>query len=342
MGPQEQPGYHTRLARNFFAFCLILFLGSASLQAVEAELTLKGVRFVSLKTVAGTFGMKRSWVVSNQKIEIRSEWTRMEFTVNKRDFSLNGTRVYLGSPVVKHRSDLYIEMIDLERTLQPILTPQIYSRVPKLYRIVIDPGHGGKDPGTQNKSLGLDEKNLVLDISRRLQKILSARGYSVSLTRNDDRFIDLRKRPALANQAGADLFISVHLNAFTSSSVSGSETYAFTPQNQPSTRNSRLTADARKHYPANNYDAWNTLLGYYVQNELVGDLKTVDRGLKRARWPVLETLDCPGLLIEAGFVTNSVEGRKLRTAAYRQQVAQAIADGITRYQKTINRLRGKG
>lgn len=322
----------------------ILFLLAAltvPIKRAEADLKLGGVDYRSLESVAGYFGMKRSWVTTGKKLALSSEWTRLEFEPDRRYFLINGRKVYLGHPLHHHRSDLYLSRGDFEKTLKPLLTPRAFSPVPKLYRIVIDPGHGGKDPGTQNNSQGLIEKAVVLDISQKLQKILSKQGYQVILTRQSDKFIDLAKRPAMANSRSADLFISVHANAAGSSKVQGIETFVFTPQNQPSTRNSQIQSADRKAYPGNRFDPWNTLLGFYVQREVVTELKAGDRGLKRARMAVLKTLNCPGLLVETGFVTNTAEAGKLKTATYRQKMAQAIASGILQYQKTLNRLRGK-
>ncbi len=321
---------------------VLLFSIAGLIGALDgATLKVNGTEYVSLRTVAERLGMKRQWVVMGKQMILRSDWTRMEFRVNDRDIRINGIRVYLGSPVAFRQGDLNISKLDLEYTVSPVLTPQIYSKVPKLYRIVLDAGHGGKDPGTQNKKQGLEEKTLVLDISQRLGLLLQNMGYEVEYTRKSDRFIRLDERPRLANRLKADLFLSVHLNGTASGSVNGSETYAFTPRNQPSTKNSKLSASDRRFYPGNRNNEWSTLVGYYVQRELTNSLKTPDRGLKRGRWDVLRTLECPGLLIEAAFVTNSKEARMLKTQAYRQRIAQAIATGVFRYQRTINRLRGK-
>ncbi len=323
-------------------FVLIFLAGlAAPLEQVQANLKMGGVDYLSLKSTAEYFGMKHTWAVRGQKLALSSDWTRLEFDSDRRYFLMNGRKVYLGFAITRHRSDLYLSRTDFEKTLKPLLTPQAFTPVPKLFRIVIDPGHGGKDPGTQNSKKGLKEKTVVLDISKRLQTILKKQGYDVILTRQSDQFIDLARRPALANSKKADLFISVHANAAGSSQVKGVETFIFTLQNQPSSRNSGLQTADRRAYPGNRYDPWNALIGFYVQRQAVKDLMATDRGLKRARMAVLKTLNCPGLLVETGFFTNSAEAGKLQTPAYRQKIAQSIANGILQYQKTLNLLRGK-
>ena len=307
----------------------------------SGAIKVNGTTYRSLKSVAGQLGMQKKWVVSDERLTLKSQWTRMEFGVNDRDITINGFKVFLGYPVAFRKGDLYLSELDYDQTIAPILTPQIFQRVPKLYHIVLDAGHGGRDPGSQNPRTGLQEKILVLNISKRLGSILRKRGYRVTYTRSGDYFLELSERARLANQSKADLFLSIHLNGAESSSVRGAETYVFTPRGQPSTRNARVRPSDQEHHPANQNNVWSTLAGYYVQRELVKSLDTADRGLKRARFGVLRPLSCPGLLIEASFVTNSGEARKLKKAAYRQRIAQAIADGVFVYQKSINRLRSR-
>jgi len=317
---------------------LLLF---AAVPARAADATIHGKSYHSLKRIASVLGMDYNALDSGRKARLTSRWTRMEFEVDKRTISINDTTVHLGDAIARKGSTLYVSQIDYERTIQPILTPQVFSDVPKLHRIFIDPGHGGKDPGAQNRALKLQEKNLTLDLARRLEKILRARGYEVVMSRGDDRFISLDGRSAHANRVNADLFVSLHFNAATATSVRGVETFVFTPRNQPSTARSKPHSSDARSYAANRNDVWNTLVGYYVQKSMHTALRANDRGLKRARFTVLRDLKMPGLLVEGGFVSNSTEGRNIGSSAYRQKMAESIADGIVTYQKTLNRLRGR-
>lgn len=298
-----------------------------------------GVHYLSLKDVAANLGMKREWMKKKETMTLNSKWTQLIFSVDKRDIKLNGIRIFLGYPVALKGQDLYISELDFNHNVAPILTPQKTPDIPKLYHIVIDPGHGGKDPGSVNNFSKIKEKTLAFDISIRLKKILESKNYRVTLTRKSDQFVELEKRPAIANALKADLFISIHLNSHTSKTVQGLETYVITPHNQPSTGRKILRPSDRRRYPGNRQNTWSTLVGYYVQSELVRSLPSLDRGLKRARFMFLKELNCPGLLVESGFISNAIESRHLRKANYRHLIAQAVADGLFRYEKTLNRLR---
>ncbi|MBC2594603.1 N-acetylmuramoyl-L-alanine amidase [Ruficoccus amylovorans] len=307
-----------------------------------AQATINGTTYISLDTVAGQLGMSSRWIKSGEEAELKSQWTTMRFLVHKRWFFLNGERIYLGMPVASNRGQAMIAQRDYDTTIRPLLTPTQFEPVPKLYRIVIDPGHGGKDPGAQNTSRGVNEKTLTLDVAQRLKRKLEAVGYKVILTRDSDKYVSLGARPALANQVNADLFISLHFNAVDDPRVSGVETYAMTPPYLPSTSGSTLTASARKSYPGNKNDPWNLLAAYYLQTSMVRNLGATDRGLKRARFAVLKDLNCPGVLIEGGFLSNPAEAERLKTSAEREKLANSLLEGILLYQKKLNILRGKG
>jgi len=328
---RQSPVFRRFICSLFFLLCWPL---------VASATKINGIDYVRLNTVASRLGMTSSWIQQGKKQKLASDWTKMVFTIHKRDFTLNGTVIYLGNPIAAKDGYLYLSQLDYNKTLRPILLPQSDSSVPgQLKHIVLDPGHGGKDPGAQNTHLKLREKDLTLDLAKRLKKELEKLGYRVSLTRGRDVFIELGTRPILANNAGADLFISLHFNAASNAKVSGAETYAFTPRNHPSTSGSKLYASCKKNYPGNRFDTWNELVAYYVQRQLVHDLKTQDRGVKRARFAVLKGLKCPGILIEGGFISNTREGKNVGWSKYRDNMAKAIAGGISVYDKTITRIR---
>jgi N-acetylmuramoyl-L-alanine amidase len=307
---------------------------AVTLHAVE----INGIACVDLQTVAGRLGMKARWLERGERLQLESEWTRLLFERDKREFTLNGNRVHLGFPIAGQRGRLHLSESDFRHTLQPILTPQVFGTPPPVRRIVLDPGHGGGDPGAENPSIGLREKALTLDLARRLKSRLEADGYTVLLTRDSDRFIPLGERARFANEQSADLFLSLHFNASAKTTVSGVETYAYTPHLQPSSARTDLHASDRVAQPGNNHDPWNTLLGYYIQRGMLEGLGAADRGLKRARFTVLQDLRMPGLLVEAGFISHPREGRDIGSAAYRERAAAAIADGLEAYRRTAGRL----
>ncbi|GHC04127.1 N-acetylmuramoyl-L-alanine amidase family protein [Cerasicoccus arenae] len=312
---------------------LCVVLGMGTLGAV----TINGQDYVSLPDVAKRFGMEHQWRVAQQQASITSRWSDLHFTLHQRDFTYNGQRVYLGAPVAMHQRVLHISEIDYNSLLKPLLFPHQFDPKPKLYHIVLDPGHGGKDSGAQNKSLKLQEKNLVMDLTLRVKSRLEKLGYKVTLTRSGDRFISLNDRSAIANKAHADLFVSLHFNAVDSSKVDGIETFVMTPAGHASTNAS--TADKRS-YAGNRAEAWSALAGYHIQSSLIEKSGADDRGLKHARFAVLKDLQCPGVLVEGGFVSHPTEGRNIGSAAYREKLADGIVTGILNYQKALNRARG--
>lgn len=286
--------------------------------------------------------MRFAWLEPKKSAELYSKAIKLEFEKESRYTTVNEGKVWLGTPVKLHHGKLCISRQDLEWTIMPLLTPQVFASPPKLYRIVIDPGHGGKDDGTVNEVFNAKEKDLTLDIAKRLKNQLAKQGYDVYLTRNDDRFVGLGDRPKKANDLDADLFISIHLNSIVSSrsdQIFGAETYALTLAGQSSTDQSIPTAQDLKGYPGNHQDAWNILLAQYVQRGLVSELGSKDRGVRRARFKVLKTLNCPGILIESGFLSHPKECRLFKSPIHRERVAQTIAKSISRYKQTLDRIR---
>jgi N-acetylmuramoyl-L-alanine amidase len=329
------------MTRHFFcmlaAGALITAGGGGRARAADAEVY--GTTYRALPDVAAQTGLKLAWTVPAKTMQLKGKYSTLDFTVNERQMVMNGSPVAFGSPIVLYRGGLWIAKRDYDKNVVPLLAPRTLPNPPALHRIVIDPGHGGKDPGGENPAIHVSEKNTVLDVALKLQGILQKAGYQVALTRSDDRFIERTERPAIANRYNADLFISIHFNIAPDADVNGIETYVLTPPWQPSSSRADLSAADKQVDPGNKFDLWNVVAGYAVQSQVAKDLKANDRGLKRARWDVLTDLQMPGMLIEGGFLTNMAEGRKIGTADYRLQLAQGIADGIALYASTLQKAR---
>ena len=316
--------------------CLMAFGPCATGIAGRQVERLYDTEYVDVDDLADQTGLSLSWVVPQKKLCLSDKDTRLELETDSRDFDFDKLRLFFGEPAVANRRSIYISKIDNDRFLLPILSPRsIPGAVPQLRTIVIDPGHGGKDDGTVNAKLKLREKTMALDVALRVEKILKSAGYKVVLTRRKDTFIPLPLRPAHATKAKADLFISIHFNAIDNKAISGNETYILTPQHQRSTSSDRRTSDDKERYSGNGDDPWNAVLGFRMHRSLVHALQPFDRGLKRARFAVLRDLDCPGVLIEGGYLSNDTEARKIGTPEWRQKLAQAIADGVTDYRAAL-------
>jgi len=222
---------------------------------------------------------------------------------------------------------------------------QLRAKVPKM-RIVVDAGHGGWDLGTVGRS-GLLEKDLVLEIAQRLGKLLESRlGAEVILTRNDDNYIPLDERAAMANQAQADLFVSVHANYSDLPSARGVETYYTNFFSAPNakdveTRESATASKKAATFALTSADLHDRIeqsrrLAASVQRSLYGTLSVEnpglrDRGVKEASYVVLTETAMPGILAEVSFVSSPTDEQKLRKDGYREQIAEALYKGIARY-----------
>ena len=305
--------------------------------------------WVEIGLAAKRLGLKVGWTLSAREAVLTDPDTRLELASDRLEAGLNGQRIFLGQAPISRGGNLYVSKIDLERCLVPLVRPALLGvpkSVPKT--IVIDPGHGGPDTGKVNGALGLYEKAFTLDTSLRLKKILEARGWKVVLTRSDDRQLkpgkqdDLQRRAQIADEVDADVFVSIHFNSVAEQveKVSGAEVYRFTPQHQPPVTRAQRRLDDEVLNPGNGNDVWNSLLAYSIQRRLLRDLKLDDRGFKHDRLAVLRLVTCPAVLIEGGFLSNTTEARRIANATYRQQLAEAIANGLGAYASQLQSLRG--
>jgi len=323
----------------FVLLCMALALSPLEGAGKPASFTQSHEQYISVAKLSSQLGMqiKKSTAGNKQQFTLESKWSKISLQESKRTCTLNGITIHLSRAVIKRYGTLYISDNDYKKTIKPLLLPQKISPPSGCKIVVLDPGHGGKDNGAENKSLKLKEKHLTLSLAKTLKSTLEKRGYTVYLTRYKDEFITLGDQPQKANALKADLFISLHFNASSSTSVKGAETYILPPEGQPSTSGSSFNGNAL--LPGNAYDEWSMLLGYYVQRELVNSLGANDRGLKRGRFAVLRTLKCPGVLIEGGFLSNSYEGAEIGSSAYRNKMATSIADAVDSYARTVKRVK---
>jgi len=218
----------------------------------------------------------------------------------------------------------------------------------KIGRIVLDAGHGGHDTGTIGPD-GLMEKDLVLDVALRLGRLLETRlGADVIYTRDDDTFIPLETRTAIANQHQADLFISIHANSSSDPSARGVETYFlnFTSnpealevaarENAVSQKSIFELQDLVKKITLKDKIDESRELATDVQQSLYTGLATRhstlrDRGVKKAPFVVLIGANMPSVLAEISFVSNPTDEAKLETPDYREKIAESLYKGIAKY-----------
>lgn len=195
--------------------------------------------------------------------------------------------------------------------------------------IVVDPGHGGHDNGATRN--GLVEKQLTLDTALRLERMLQKRGFTVVMTRRDDRFVDLYERAQVANAQQRALFVSVHFNDNTTASGDGVETFYASDKVVGS--GGIFSKRTLEDPPADNGAAF----AQAVQQSVIARMGVTDRGIKGRPFAVVRHTRCPAVLVEGGFINNPAEARKLKDDGYRERLAAAISDGVVAYhnQRTL-------
>jgi N-acetylmuramoyl-L-alanine amidase len=221
-------------------------------------------------------------------------------------------------------------------------------------RVVIDPGHGGHDPGAQAN--GVKEAELVLDIAQRVARLLALKpGIEVVLTRQTDEFIPLEERTAIANRHPADLFLSIHANASRNPAARGVETYYLNfatnadaeavaaRENATSAQTMGALPSIIKTIALNDKRDESRELATILQTGLVRRLRSSDAGVrdlgvKQAPFVVLVGAQMPSVLAEISFLTNKTEAAQLKKESYRQQIAQAIADSVVKYQASLKKI----
>ncbi|MGI5864338.1 MAG: N-acetylmuramoyl-L-alanine amidase family protein [Myxococcales bacterium] len=219
--------------------------------------------------------------------------------------------------------------------------------------VVLDPGHGGPKVGAVS-ARGDHEKEIALEIARKLKAELEKASVRVLMTRENDKDVELKERIRFANEAGADVFVSIHLNSMPKrywNKVRGIETY-FLSMEATGERARQVAAlenaEAGEQAAASDDLAFilNDLaqtqahrdasrLAYAVHQQLVADLKATDRGVHQAPFIVLMGAQMPAILAEVGFLSHSAEAKQLRDAAHQEKIARSLARAITAFLETV-------
>ena len=178
--------------------------------------------------------------------------------------------------------------------------------MPILGKVVLDPGHGGKDPGAVN-SRGQREKNIVLPVALAAARQLRSRGVDVTLTRHDDSFIELNERAAIANRLGADLFVSLHADSARNRSARGFTVYIARSAAPAAGAVAKIIARRLSHVNANS------------------------RGVRRASYRVLVRTSCPAVLVELGYLSNRADAANLSDRGHRLRLSKAVCEAIVEF-----------
>jgi N-acetylmuramoyl-L-alanine amidase len=223
-----------------------------------------------------------------------------------------------------------VHTLDLKKTIQPLVLGTHVNFLRTNLTIVIDPGHGGQDSGTSSVLGYGSEKQFTLDWARRLGALLATNGWQVFLTRTNDTDLSLPNRIAFAEAHKAGVFLSLHFNSSAPNDQQvGLETYCLTPTGMPSTLTRGFGDDLGLAFPNNEFDAQNLQFALRVHRGLLQVNGRHDRGVRRARFlGVLRWQHCPAILVEGGYLSNPQEARRIADPAYRQKLAEAVAQAL--------------
>ena len=306
----------------------------ASAPRKVATTQILGREYVRLSDWVREASLEVHWVKKDETLKVAGRSSTITLTVDSSEADFNGVHIRLLYPLARRDGAPYLSRLDADDTFHPLLYPPANREGLTVKTICLDPGHGGREPGYLVQ--GNQEKKYTLLLAEELQEQLKKSGFKVSLTRTSDKQVELPERPQIAKRRGADLFISLHFNSAPSSprTVRGTEVYCLTPAGAPSTNARGEGADAG-WFPGNRLNEKNMFLAYQIQRTLTRELAVEDRGVHRARFWVLRDAAMPAILIEGGFMSHPVEGKKIFDAAYRKQMAKAIVNGVMNYKRAV-------
>ena len=338
-----------------FLFASLALPSSIAVAAGEWQvIKVNGHDYLSVDNVSKFYGLPAEVVPSGAKIQSETADHPLEFVSGSREAMINGARSWLCFPVIEQEGKVLVSRTDVAKTIEPLVRPHRVPNVGKVQTVVLDPGHGGHDTGTIGSN-GLLEKDLVLDVAKRLGKLLESRlGAEVVYTRQDDTFIPLETRTAIANRERADLFISIHANSSHDSDARGVETYYLNFTSSPEALEVAARENAvseksihelqdlvkkialkekieeSREFAANvQQSLFTTLAGRGVRN----------RGVKKAPFIVLIGANMPSILAEISFVSNPTDAKRLKTSDYRQKIAEALYRGVAKYVSGLSGLK---
>lgn len=350
--------------KNVFLFSVLCLLSSVILTGCATvpqkeefpAYSINGRQYYALLPICDSKGINYQYDEYTRIISLSGGGHQVIMRAGDLLVLVDGEAVKFKEPV-----DIYEGRLVVPEGLKKEVLDRLFKKAPpeaaaapgisKIKKIVVDAGHGGRDPGAIGKN-GLREKDVNLDIAKRVCNLLRAAGAQVVMTRSDDTFIPLSERAQIANQSGADLFISIHSNANRLKSMNGFEIYYVSPSVGDSSR-AALSAKNETFNFAQGSLADSSLklkaiiwdmIYTHSRAEAIELSRSICRsarqnlgvevlGIKQGRFAVLREVFIPAILIEAGFLSNSAEERMLNNAYYRQKLAESITEGIRDYEE---------
>jgi N-acetylmuramoyl-L-alanine amidase len=286
----------------------------------------------SRASIASEFGLSLREIAEpdTKPVSLDSGTMQLEVTPGLREARINGVKQWLAFPVHQEGDKILVSRLDMSKVIEPRLRPELIEGFLPVTTVVLDPGHGGHDNGATSR-YGY-EKDFALDVALRARKILEGLHYKVVMTRATDVFIPLEQRAATANHLADSIFISIHFNSSGSNfDARGFEIFSMAPRGAPATNDTLARERDMRAEPGNASELQSSALAGSVYHSLLGQVPMEDRGLKYARFAVLRLCSVPAVLVECGFVSNNAESALIGTGVWRQQVAEAITDGVEGY-----------
>lgn len=325
---------------------------------------LGGSEYVPLGKLCSAYDLSCDWDDIARTATIKKGQNVIIVRSGGRLILVNGSKKKLDRAVVMDGGTVYVPLSFIRDNLTEIIGTESAEYRPvtetsKKYTIktvVLDPGHGDSDPGAIGGRTRVKEKDMTLALARKLKDALEAGGIRVVMTRNSDVFIPLGKRARIANNSGADLFVSVHFNASRSRSLRGFECYFLSTATDDNARaleaaenasvklGEGAEAERSRRLDRTLWDMTLTenrressLLAGYVCDSVRDNIDIGNRGIRTARFYVLKYTRLPSILVESGYISNRYDEAKLRDPAFLDGLARAIAQGILKYRNEYER-----
>ena len=260
--------------------------------------------------------------VAGQRLLGNGEIT-LTFGPEPRELRIQDKLCYLSHAVHEDASgDLLVSRIDVLNVIEPVLRPTYIANRSAVRTVVIDPGHGGHDTGTVTPYAR--EADVALVVATKLGAELKKRGYEVVYTQEHNQYVSPQGRVDKANATPAAIFVSLHLNNGRSD-MKGSQVYSIRP-----------VAKGEKPLPGHEYSQASMALAMALQSSLVEKAETADGGCRRAHYSPLNSLHCPGVIVELGYASNPEEGTRLATEEYQLKLVSALALGVDSFARVMN------
>ncbi|MFH0731457.1 MAG: N-acetylmuramoyl-L-alanine amidase [Candidatus Omnitrophota bacterium] len=334
------------------------------------SLEIEGAQYIPFGAIAKSYNAQSAWDPVTRSLSISRQGKEVVFCVGSDTALVDGSVVKMPEAIRMQSGEVMIPAAFAASELKKLFAPFAatakrikYAPAQGKYairRIVLDPGHGGKDPGAMSAKK-IREKDIVLSVAKKTKQYLQDYGIEVILTRDRDRFITLGERPKIANRIEADFFVSIHANACRAKYASGIEVFYLSDAVDDFARKTADAENAALEYETSSFGIhgpksalaatlWDMLctenraesveLAECISKGVSEDLDAKNRGAKPAKFYVLKGAQMPDVLVEIGFLSNQEEAMKLKDPVYQEKLARSIADGILLYKDKYERTEG--